>query len=542
VIDRLLTAAGVDATQWRGLLRVFVRVDFSQLLGAFGRAQAVRSGAGLFFSALFYGMSGFAVSVLGLASEDRWLGATLVGGYIAFVVSSNVLATHASTIVSPDDHAILGYRPITSRTYLAVRVATILVHTGVTATLVGFSPVVVYGITLGFRAAAATAVMIVLTSVAATLAIVVSYAWLLDAVGADRLNRAVSYAQLATTSLMYLGIAALSESAIRHAMAGTSLPPTPLILLFPGTWFGALVALAVGDHRPVVEVGAALAIASVSALIVALNGRLSLTYSARLAAVASAAAERHAAAPARAWRLPFFNRDEARAVSMLIWTQFKYDNRFRLGVLTFVPLTIFYLFLGGRDSQIADPFVTSSIRSQSTMVLQLVLYFLPMSLTQLLRSSDAYRAAWIFYATPADRTRLVTSARNVISMLVIFPYVLLLAAYYGWAFHNVAHGLLHALFLGLMSQLAFAVVVCADPALPFSEPPNRNRQAGTLFGLMLALGIAGSIAQAIVASVVYPRPWLFACTIALFVTGAWSIDRLTRARMATRSDERLFLS
>jgi len=542
VIDRALSAAGVDAVQWRALVRAFIRVDFSQLLGAFGRSQTVRSGAGLFFSALFYGMSGFAVSVLGLASEDRWLGATLVGGYIAFVVASNVLATHASTIVSPEDHSILGHRPITSRTYLAVRVATILVHTSITAVIIGFSPVVVYGITLGWRAAAATAVMVVLAAVGATLAIVVCYAWLLDAVGPDRLNRVVSYAQLATTSLMYLGIAALSESAIRHAMAGTSLPPTPLILLFPGTWFGGVVAFAIGDHRPVVGIAAALAVGSVVAFAAALNGRLSLTYSARLAAVASSAGARRAAAPARRWRLPFFGRGEARAVSLLIRTQFKHDNRFRLGVLTFVPLTLFYLFLGGRDAEVIDPFVSSSGRSQSTMVLQLVLYFLPMSLTQLLRSSDAYRAAWIFYATPADRARVVTSARNVVSLLVIVPYVALLSAYYGWAFHNVAHGLLHAIFLGLMSQLAFAIVVCADPAMPFSEPPNRNRQAGALFGLMLALGIVGSIAHAIVAAIVYPRPWLFGSTILAFIVGVWLVDRLTRTRVETRTDARLFLS
>src|SRR5215469_4744359 len=133
----LLARAGVDVAQWQALTRVFVRTDFGPMLGAFGPAQANRARIGLGLTSLFYGLTSGAMGLFAFSSTDRWLGGTLIASYTALLVGANMLMTHAGTVISPDDHAILGYRPVTSRTYLAVRVTAIFVHTGMTAALMG---------------------------------------------------------------------------------------------------------------------------------------------------------------------------------------------------------------------------------------------------------------------------------------------------------------------------------------------------------------------------------------------------------------------
>ena len=47
-------------------------------------------------------------------------------------------------MVSPDDHAILGFQPVTSRTWFAARLANVLVYTMGLASAVGFLPLIAF--------------------------------------------------------------------------------------------------------------------------------------------------------------------------------------------------------------------------------------------------------------------------------------------------------------------------------------------------------------------------------------------------------------
>jgi hypothetical protein len=539
---RLLDAVGIDAVQWKALTRTFVRADYGLMLGTLGRGQAGRAQISMVVAAIFYGLTGGAVGLMALSCADTFLGGAIVASYVVFLVGAGVLATHAGTIVSPDDHAILGFRPVTSRTYLAVRVATILVHTAVTAALVGYAPLAEFAIARGPTAAAALLVTVAMSAVAVTLAIVAGYAWLVNTAGPRRLARMVSYAQLASNSVIYFGLALASRSSLRHALDGVHLSRGPWVLMYPGAWFGSYLALASGDAGPTVVASALLSILCIGGLLWAIVGKLSLAYSDRLAAVATASAARHATAPARGWQWPFFGRGEARAISLLVRTQLKNDNRFRMGVLTFVPLTLFYLYTGTREGPIIDPFVTGSSPMGNAMLLQVVLYFLPASLKQLVSTSDAYRASWIFHVAPADRTRLVLAARNAITGLVVLPYLGLLAIVFAWSFRSAGHAALHVVFLGLMSQIVFQVVVLVDPRLPFADPPNRARGSGALFGGMTVLMIGGMVLYWLLTAFIYPSPPRIVLALGAFGVAVWELDRLTRRRIASAVEDLSYLA
>lgn len=541
-MTRLLDAVGIDAVQWKALTRVFVRADYGPMLGALGRGQAGRARVSMVLMAVFYGLTGGAVGLVALSTPDTFLGGAIVASYVIFLVGAGVLATHAGTIVSPDDHAILGFRPVTSRTYLAVRVATILVHTSVTAALVGYAPIAECLIVRGPAAAAALLAIVAMSAIAVTLAIVAGYAWLVNVAGPQRLARVVSYAQLASSSIIYLGIALASGSSLRHVLDGVRVSRDAWVLAYPGAWFGSYLALASGEAGATVVGSAVLSVVCLAGLLWAIVGKLSLDYSERLAAVATASAARHATATARGWRWPFFGHGEARAIGLLVTTQLKNDNRFRMGVLTFVPLTLFYLYTGARQGPIVDPFVTGSGAMSNAMFLQVVLYFLPASLKQLMATSDAYRASWIFHVAPADRTRLVIAARNAITGLVVLPYLGLLAVFFAWSFRSVGHAALQVVFLGLMSQMVFQVVVLIDPRLPFADPPNRARGSGALLGSMTVLMLGGMALYWLMTAYIYPSRLRIVLALGAFGLAVWALDGLTRRRIVSTVEDLSYLA
>lgn len=538
-----LDAAGVDVIQWQALTRAFVRTDFGVLGGAFGQAQAGRARLGLVFVALLYGIMGLGIGLACVATSDALLAGTILSSYVAFIVSTNVFATHAGTIISPDDHAILGFRPVTSRTYFAVRITTILVQTSLTATLLGAMPIVVMTIGRGPFTGIGALADIYLTAIAVTLTILAGYAWLLRVAGPDRLGRIATYAQTVSTLTMYLGFALLSRSAVRDAVSGMRLADKPWMLFYPGTWLGSYVAIGRGHVDGITVAAALLSFAMFGALAWALAGKLSLDYSERLATLASATVAPTRAA-SRPWQRFLFLNGEARAVAMLVRSQFKNDNRFRMGVFAFLPITIYYLYLGSQNGPMPDPFIVSAGSGHNqVMFLQVVLYFLPASLKRIITSSDSYRASWIFHVSPADRTKLVIGARNAITLFIVVPYLLLLGGYFAWSFGNVWHAALMMVFLGLMSQIVFEVIVLIDPRLPFSDPPNRAGGGGAaMAGAMIAMMIVGAILYfVIVNTVLFSNIRIVVALIALSGI-VWLLDRLTQRRIAGTVEDLTYLA
>ena len=89
-MTRLLTAAGIDALQWKRLVRAFLKIDFGSLRHPTGATEH-RAAFVLFFTALIYFVSGIPPAVTILGSPDLLLGATLLTTVVAFMVLSSLL-------------------------------------------------------------------------------------------------------------------------------------------------------------------------------------------------------------------------------------------------------------------------------------------------------------------------------------------------------------------------------------------------------------------------------------------------------------------
>jgi ABC-2 type transport system permease protein len=527
---RLFAIAGVDFDQWKALTVVALKLDFrgSGLHQRQGEHET-RAVIALIFQAIFYTLFGAVIAYMVWASRDLWLAGTIASTYIAFIIGMAVVLDHNSVISSPVDYAILGFRPVSSRTYFAVKLTNILVYTTALTTLAAWVPILVTSARQGVEIGVALFLAIYGSSTATTLAIALGYSTVLRAVGPDAIERVLSYVQM-TMSFAVYGGQFLISGVLTTARPGTwSLPHSPLIFLYPGTWFGSYLELASGRTRAAAITCAAASVVAVTLMASRLGGRLSLQYSETLGAMTVVARARAAASTERRTRLGFwFTTGEARAVALLVRSQFRHDHRFRMGVLGLLPFTLLYMVMGVRNGAIADPFAAT--RTMQAWPLTMAVLASPTMLRMLLTRSDAFRASWIFFTCPSDRMKIARSSKDVLVVFFLIPYLLVVSAIYGYVVGNLAHVLVHVAFLGLLAHLVLQIALLLDPALPFSRPMQQTRVTGFFLGFTLVTILGSLFIQFFSARIYSSAVSTLAAVAAILVIG-FVIDLITRARV-----------
>jgi hypothetical protein len=260
-----------------------------------------------------------------------------------------------------------------------------------------------------------------------------------------------------------------------------------------------------------------------------LGGRLSLQYSETLGAMTVVARARAAAsAETRTRPRLWFTSGEARAVALLVRSQFRHDHRFRMGVLGLLPFTLLYMVMGVRNGAIADPFAAT--RTMQAWPLTMAVLASPTMLRMLLTRSDAFRASWIFFTCPSDRMKIARASKDVLVVFFLIPYLLVVSAIYGYVVGNVAHVLVHVAFLGLLAHLVLQIALLLDPALPFSRPMQQTRVTGFFLGFTLVT-ILGSLFVQFFSARIYNSAVSTVAAVAVIVVVGLAIDLITRARV-----------
>jgi hypothetical protein len=533
----LCESAGVDYAQWRILVYTALKLDFrtTGLGGPAFNNQADRGWGKLIAPLIVYIVMGSVFAFVAVVIEDVFLSGILILTFVMFIVGTTLLLDYQSIITSPDDYLILGFQPISSRTYFAARLTNVIVYTTAMTTAYGLPSMLVYGfVAQGFNPALGVGAILAIygTSLATALAILVSYASILRVVPAYRLKRALTYVQVAMSFLIYGGFAIVgplldSQSALQ------ALQRTPWLLVHPASWFASYLDLATGRAGLVEIAAAVLSVAVLGLLARSASGRLSLDYAERLGGlIASNEPVKTAVGPLGRGLL--FGLAEARAVSLLIRAQFRHDQKFRLGVLGIVPLTIFYFYLGVQQGAILDPFETQPDMGQDAIVYLAVLMF-PTIIQVYLTRSDAYRASWIFYTCPADTAKLVLSAKWFVMVSFVLPYLGLMAAVFLYRFGNPVHVAVHVFVLGLLSHLILQMTVFIDPNLPFSKPMQKGERSVVVFMTAMFQTVISIPMIVVVSRFIYPSVLLTTSFIVTLSMLSLGIDRLLAVRVRSRS-------
>ena len=520
MLDRLLGALGVDGVQWRTLVRVYLRMDFRGAGGALApKARARRS----------YPLAGIAiVSLMGSAMfaavairvPDILVSATLLTTYGAINTVMLLLVDFTGLVVSPDDYVVLGPRPVSSRTYFAARMGAVLAYITLLAAALAFFPALAYALwwQLGFAGWLATFAAVILCDVCASVLIVTTYVALLTVVHPQRLRRAFSYLQLGLMmsfyGAYYLAMQGFNDSFLMHI----TFDERPWMWANPAAWFGAFVRIAAAAPPTTAWLAAGTAAALSVACVPLAAGRLSLEYSQRLGETTTTAEP-----PRRrgALRVPGFGRAESRAVALLIRAQFRFDQKFRMAILGIVPLIFFYLLLGLRHGALVDPFTGGLPGNAAGAPVYMAVVFMPMTLQASLQYSEGWRAAWIFFATPASAARLIIAAKNFVAVWFLGGYLLLLAAIWSFYYDRIWHAFFHAAIVGLLAHTLLQLAVLIRPALPFASEPRHAERSSKVYSVFFFGSMLAAILP-IFLPLVYGRPALLAAVVGLmlFVTAA----------------------
>jgi hypothetical protein len=322
---------------------------------------------------------------------------------------------------------------------------------------------------------------------------------LVQVIPAERLHRALGYVQF-FLSFLFIGAFFLLSRATR-ALDALRLEKTAVAYLNPAAWFAAWIEIAEG--RAVgydwLAAAAPLGLLVVSGLLV--RSRLSLAYADRLATMFVERPSR----PATRRPVPVLIVGPAHhAVGLLAGAQFRTDQKFRLGVLGILPLTVIYLLAGFAEAEGPD------LMTREPLLVYYAVLFFPVMLRQFLVYSEAWRGAWVFHAAPTPFEDLVVGLKNVVVARFLVPYLILVVALIGWLYPRPPlELLLHGLVIGLLSHALLAADLLINPSLPFSQP---TRQGVRSFALLLLMAPT----MVIISTVPFWRPYLYASAARAF--------------------------
>jgi ABC-2 type transport system permease protein len=525
-VTRLFALAGVDYIQWKAVSRTLLRSDFRAPTLQRSDAYSLRSIKSLLAMALVFGLFGIGATVVIVLNPDVLLTGTITLTYFGFALGTTLLTQHGATMLSAADHVILGTRPVTSRTFFAIRLTNVLFHALLTVTLMAYPPVLAYtfahglNVARGFAAAAA----IYAWAAAVTFGIVAGYTALLRFVGAARLQRAIAYLQLAVGVIVYGGYFVAMETFGRTVLARATMPRAGWLVLLPPAWFASYIEIATGAVSAQTMTRAALSIVLLVTLALLLRGRLAQDYVVRLSEAPAAARDEGRADTRRRWT---FLRDEARAVALLTRSHFRHDLRVRMGLFAVVPLLLIYVVRGLRGGN-ADPFLGPA-RDSSMDVVALTALMFPAIVLRHLESSDAFRASWIYDVTPVDRGRLVIALKNIATMGFLLPFAGLLTVLFTWRFGHPGHAVVHALLLATVGHAALQLAVLIKPRLPFARPPNKS-DGGAILIWMIGVMVGGQLLLVGIQRFVYPSWQRLAIVLAALIALSTLLEVAVRQR------------
>jgi ABC-2 type transport system permease protein len=476
-----------------------------------------------------------------ISGDPFLLANAIIMTYVGIIAASNIFLSFGSGFLSPEETKIITPLPVSSETFFFSRLSVLLTYTTIISICVAIGPAIAVYLFLDQNLLVSVALMgaAILSGITSGLTVIVLYGLLFMRVPQQKMTKIVGYAQFAGSLVTTASIVILSNLHRGVDLARFSMDSSEWLLALPGVWFAALVAMAASiDHAPIplLALAALIFLALMSGGAHVLLGKTYQSHVSDLVAQAAVPAYKH-----RLKREPFLFRwfsgllgsHEARAVLMLFRAQFRFDARFRMSLLSVLPLTLIYLVVAVVSGGVADPFVSGLKEMVNAQLLYMIALLMPLMLLQSISQSDSYKSSWIFFVSPLDRAKLLLSVRNTLLAWVVVPYLLIIAAMFCF-FMPVLHAILHVMVLGALAIMIFQLFLMIAPKMPFAQQrkPNRNNLASVI-GITLLSG--GSIVLlALEVKFGYRSMTKFALSFALILTLSLLLEQGLKARLRSK--------
>jgi hypothetical protein len=219
-------------------------------------------------------------------------------------------------------------------------------------------------------------------------------------------------------------------------------------------------------------------------------------------------------------------------------SQLRHDMSLHTGLATNLLMVAGLFFIGpyagfGEDG-LTDPFLRDSTGGSGSFVLVYAVSMVPMYCRDALITSGSAEASWLFFTTPADRVRLATAMRDVTTVFILLPLMLVITVVLIVAFGHVGHALAHTIVLSMIAYNVFQAGVLMSPAMPFSQPSDRSRVSflPSLARLPITLAAVGVLT--LFERALYPSLLRTIAGLAVLALVALGLSVWTRRRLARR--------
>lgn len=533
----LVEKTGADYRQWLALTKALIKKDFRESSMS-SVLRHGKTGGRTFFTLIFYYLlTGLIFVPLVLSTPDVFMSSVLLITYTMFMIGSLILVEYHSVVISADDYFVLGYQPLSSRTFFLVKLANLLFYV-LTFTLVLALPAILtflFGDGIDLVLGATAFISVFLANLTVALTIILIYTVILKKAGPARLQNILALFQVGLAFFIYSGFFVLPRLMESRGFHEFDFANSPWVFVAPPAWFASYMSIAWNGGVPRAWLLAGLSLVAVGACGYFAFAKLSIGYAAAIATL-----ETRQSAPQQKRKnflklfYFFLLAPEERVVARLIRNQFVHDNKFKMAVLGILPLTVFYLFLGTQQGPLANPFVTRDIDMGHSGLLYLLIFLFPMMLRTYVTQSDAFQASWIFYTTPTDISRLVLAEKNFLMIYFVLPFLLILSGTFYYHFGNLLHVLLHILVLGLLSHLFLQFAFLYSPDLPFSRPNVKGRRSMNLAMFLIFVPFIIYLGLPLIFEHVYGRPASFIVfTIAILLV-SFVLEKLIKVRVSAQ--------
>ena len=169
---------------------------------------------------------------------------------------------------------------------------------------------------------------------------------------------------------------------------------------------------------------------------------------------------------------------EARVCATLFRAHLQRDADFRLRLLAGLPLSLGLLSLGVLDYLQIEGVAERLDDFMSVALIHVAAVAVPLSWLDAARRSEAFRAAWIFAATPTHVGKVAFWTANVVVLLAL-PYLMLVAIVLFLVLGGGWNAFGHAVNLVLVVNVVVNAAAAVTPRVPFSASPAKSREVSS---------------------------------------------------------------
>jgi ABC-2 type transport system permease protein len=531
-LERVARRFGIDPHQYWHLLRISLLVDFRRQ-SAVASDQPTRSA--LLMTCFVFGLFSLVLALFAFRTLSSFHYSLLFLAYSMLMIAFIVLSEFGVTIISPDDYVILGARPITSRTYFAVKLSNLLFYVFLIGSSLNIFPAVIGAFSdfADWRFPLIYFPVALWAGLFSAMLVVLLYGAVLRTVTYEKFKDVLVYIQVVFSFFVFFGYQLLLR-AMPYLEQGQHGGGRRVALLIPPGWFAGLVHVGLGQWERDYLLWAGWGVLMTGVLIGVGVRSFSLEYSQHLAQLHAVTAERRRLrrrVPLRVWERLMGNSPEERVAFSFVRQMLRRNRTLKLRLYPALGFPIAFLVIGIVEKNLADPFLSGSPVSSVVFFTALVGPLLVLNFHALLPYSEEHTAAWLFRVAPVrDLSRFFAGAKKAFLVSILLPLSLITGGLFSM-FWAPTHAFLHAAVGFVLSYLFLGIVfLFYRGGFPFSQEPAKMAQTRQVALAFLSMPLWGAMFVLIYILYKHPR-WLFGALGLLLALG-WIVNRVGDQRAA----------